>query len=471
MKKKLVNLLALSVCLSTLALPSCSTSGVGSRGDGIVLRVGSWDEYIDEGGEDSYVEGSSPLYEEFAEAYTKKTGVKVTVEYVPLQDNETMYNKIKMGDSYDLLCPSEYMMMKLKTENKIQPFPSSFFDKSNPENYYARNLSPFIEEQFTDGGWYDYIAGYMWGSTGFVFNPEEIGESKEQSREIMSSWNALTSKVCHREITAKDNVRDSYFMGLGLHFEEELLAAKNALSAKETQFKAGTITQTEYDNAEHDYKALLKNKMNETTDQTIAAVKERLIDMRENIYGLETDEGKLDVIAGRLNASYQWSGDAVYILDEAESESELYLEYSIPSAASNLWFDGWVLMNGIAKEKIPIATAFINFLSKPINVVRNMYYIGYTSCISGNAEDEENLIYSYIEETYGYSEDSDDTPVKYDLSEYFGEGHILTVPENQTRRQLFAQYPDAETAKRLVVMQNFDLKTNEKLNRMWNNIK
>ena len=211
--------------------------------------------------------------------------------------------------------------------------------------------------------------------------------------------------------------------------------------------------------------------MNETTDQTIAQVKERLIDMRENIYGLETDEGKLDVIAGRLNASYQWSGDAVYILDEAESESELYLEYSIPSAASNLWFDGWVLMNGIAEEKIPVATAFINFLSQPINVVRNMYYIGYTSCISGNAEDEENLIYSYIEETYGYSDDSDDTPVQYDLSEYFGEGHILTVPENQTRRQLFAQYPDAETAKRLVVMQNFDLKTNEKLNRMWNNIK
>ncbi|MBE7068612.1 MAG: extracellular solute-binding protein [Clostridiales bacterium] len=471
MNKKLVNLLALSICLSTLTFPACKSNTGGKRGDGIVLRVGSWDEYIDEGGEDSYVEGSNPLYEEFAEYYTEKTGVKVTVEYVPLQDNETMYNKIKMGDTYDLLCPSEYMMMKLKSEGKIQPFPASFFDKANPENHYARNLSPFIEKQFTEGGWYEYIAGYMWGSTGFVFNPEEIGATKEESRTIMSSWSALTNKLCHREITAKDNVRDSYFMGLGLYFENELLNEKQSFLEKEKQFNAGSITQTEYEQAETHYKTVLKNKMNETSDQTVAGVKERLIDMRKNIYGLETDEGKLDVIAGRLNASYQWSGDAVFILDEAESESDLLLEYSVPSSASNLWFDGWVLMNGVEEEKIPIATAFINFLSEPINVVRNMYYIGYTSCISGNPDDEENLVYSYIEETYGYSEESEDLPVEYDLSPYFGEGHILTVPENQTRRQLFAQYPDTETAKRLVVMENFDLKTNEKLNRMWNNIK
>ena len=470
-RKKLVNLLALCICLSSLTLPACNQSGNGSRGDGIVLRVASWDEYIDEGGEDSYVEDSSPLYEEFAQYYSEKTGVKVTVEYVPLQDNETMYNKMKMGDNYDLLCPSEYMMMKLKSEGKIQAFPASFFDKSNPENHYARNLSPFIESQFVDGGWYEYIAGYMWGSTGFVFNPEEIGESVEESRQIMSSWTALTNSECHREITAKDNVRDSYFMGLGLYYENELLGEKQAYLDKQQQFNQGIIDETQYKQAEEHYKNVLKTKMNETSDETIAGVKEKLIQMRKNIYGLETDEGKLDVIAGRLNASYQWSGDAVFILDEAESESDLLLEYSIPSSASNLWFDGWVLSSEIAQEKIPIATAFINYLSEPINVVRNMYYIGYTSCISGNPDDEENLVYSYIEETYGYSEDCDDTPVEYDLSAYFGEGHILTVPENQTRRQLFAQYPDKETAKRLVVMQNFTKKDNEKLNRMWNTIK
>ena len=63
----------------------------------------------------------------------------------------------------------------------------------------------------------------------------------------------------------------------------------------------------------------------------INKVKEKLISMRRNLYGLETDEGKNAIITGELSASYQWSCDAVYILDEAEgdedTENPLYLEY------------------------------------------------------------------------------------------------------------------------------------------------
>ena len=52
--------------------------------------------------------------------------------------------------------------------------------------------------------------------------------------------------------------------------------------------------------------------MNDST--VMGDVKELLTKMRRNLYGLETDEGKLDVITGRFDVSYQWSGDAVYIL-------------------------------------------------------------------------------------------------------------------------------------------------------------
>ncbi len=461
MKKKVLNFLAISVCLSTLALSACTTS-FGDNNDEIVLRVGSWDEYIDTGGEESYVEGSDALYEEFAQEYSKKTGKKVVVEYVTLQDNETMYNKLKMGDSYDLLCPSEYMIMKLIAEDKLQPFPSSFFDKQNPENQYIRNLSPYIETEFEKGGWSQYVAGYMWGSTGFVYNPQIIANgNNEQAREIMSSWSALTSKDHHRLITAKDNVRDSYFMGLGLYYENQLLAEKAKLDR-------GEITLSEY-------QATLQVKMNDTNPETIKGVRKVLEEMRGNLYGLETDEGKLDIIAGRLGASYQWSGDAVFTLDEAEDDkngtkNSLYLEYAIPSSASNLWFDGWVLTKSATPEKVEVATAFVNFLSRPINVVRNMYYIGYTSCLSGDLTVEENEIYDYIVDTYSTEEDEGET-IEYDVSYFFGENHILTVPQDQAYRQLFAQYPDSETIKRLVIMQNFDTATNKTINRMWTSIK
>ena len=86
--------------------------------------------------------------------------------------------------------------------------------------------------------------------------------------------------------------------------------------------------------------------------------------------------------------------------EEIRSEP-IYLEYAIPESASNLWFDGWVLMNN--SKNVDAATAFINFLSMPENVVRNMYYIGYTSCIAGDE------VFAYLEETYGADEEETET--------------------------------------------------------------
>lgn len=451
MKKRISYTLAFCICFATLTLPACTDGGSGKRGEN-VLRIASWDEYIDEGGEDSYVEGSRPLYEEFEDWYLQQTGNEITVEYVSLQDNETMYNKIKMGDDYDLLCPSEYMIMKLAREGQLQSFPESFFDTSIPTNYYAQNVSPYIRGVFDglqideDSTLSDYAAGYMWGTTGFVFNRNAIDET------VMTDWDAFTSAVCERKITAKDNVRDSYFVGLGLYYQDELNALRD-------DFDSGKITLSAYQKK-------LSEMMNDTSETTMNAVKKELIKMRQNVYGLETDEGKLDVAYGRLDASYQWSGDAVYILDVADEreDDDLDLAYSIPRSASNLWFDGWVLMEGADEKTVDAATAFINFLSRPDNVIRNMYYIGYTSCIGGDE------VFDYVEETYG-ADETETNVVEYDLSYFFGDGYALTTPHEQTYKQLFAQYPQAKDIHRLVVMTPFDKKTNERANRMWTNIK
>lgn len=464
MKKQISKTLALLCLIHSFALAGCSMGDgatLGKRREN-VLRVASWDEYIDMGGEfldkdddADYIEWyketfgvdlleTKPLYKEFEVWYEAQTGKKITVEYIPLQDNETMYGKIKMGDEYDLLCPSEYMIMKLAAENRLEKYPETFFDSSIPTNYYAQNVSPYIKTSFQNGknedgsSWWDYAAGYMWGSTGFVFDPQKIGKTEEESRKIMSKWSCVTSKECSRKITAKDNVRDSYFMGLGLYYEELL--------------ENGKLSREEFYNN-------LSNKMNDTSETTMAKVQKCLEKMRNNLYGLETDEAKNEVIAGRLAASFQWSGDAVYIIDEAEaSDNPLYLEYSVPESASNLWFDGFVMMKGANMQP---ATAFINFLSKPENVIRNMYYIGYTSCIGGDT------VFSYVDEMYG-NEEGD---TQYPLSYFFGEGHEITTTVEQTRRQLFAQYPDENTIQRLVTMEYFKPKVNERANRMWNNIK
>ena len=455
MRKQLIFVLASCILLCSTA---CDNQNTVNRKEENVLRIASWDEYIDMGG--SVYEGDDPdlvefkdwykeltgidlnyarpIYEEFQDWYNKQNpDEQIVVKYVALQDNETMYNKIKMGDSYDLLCPSEYMAMKLKSENLIQPYSAEFFDASRAENYYAKNVSAYTEEIFEKTSLSEYIAGYMWGSTGFVYNPQNIGANENEAREIMSSWHCLRNTACERKITAKDNVRDSYFMGLGMYYEKELLALNP--------------------NVEN-YSDILSQKMNDISKETMPKVKTLLEDARKNLYGLETDEGKTDVAAGRLDASYQWSGDAVYILDMAE-ENDLMLEYSIPKSASNLWFDGWVMMKD-ANTKA--AMAFVNYISRPENVIRNMYYIGYTSCIAGEQ------VYDYVDYTYSDEEGT----ATYDLSYFFGaEFEPLIVDEAQTRRQLFAQYPDEVTKNRLVVMEYFDPDENERANRMWNNIK
>ena len=452
MRKKFSAALAVCLLLSSASFTACGIPGLGSLNDN-VLRVASWDEYIDMGGEDIYDEEfmswyqetfnidfttAQPLYEEFFGWYHENYSTHpdyqkdfAGIEYIALQDNETMYNKIKMGDKYDLLCPSEYMALKLKTENKLQPFNANFLDKNDPLNYYAQNVSPYVSGVISDPNvdLQEYLAGYMWGTTGFVFNPEKI------SPNTMNSWNCMTSAECSRKITAKDNARDSYFMGLGMYYE--------------TKYGQNGFPQDKS----------LSDLMNDTSPETIDGVRACLEQMRTNIYGLETDEAKTDMIMGWLDASYQWSGDAVFILDEAESESDLKLQYSIPKTVSNIWFDGWVMMKGANEH---ISTAFINFLSLPENVVRNMYYIGYTSCMGSEQ------VFEYVDYTYG-DEKGDTT---YDLSYFFGDGYEpLTVSSDQLSRQLFAQYPDKKTTERLVVMKPFDKEANERVNRMWINIK
>ena len=120
MKRKITLALAFCMLCTALCTTACDNENSGAKKGDNVLRIASWDEYIDEGGEDSYAEDADALYEEFAEWYFDEYGKKVRVEYVALQDNETMYTKIKLGDNYDLLCPSEYMMMKLVAENKLE---------------------------------------------------------------------------------------------------------------------------------------------------------------------------------------------------------------------------------------------------------------------------------------------------------------------------------------------------------------
>jgi len=429
--------------------------------DVVVLRVCNWEEYIDEGywDEEELIDlesgdifGANPMVEDFEEWYYEQTGVRVVVEYSCFGTNEELYNMINLGNEYDLVCPSDYMIMKLIAENQTVPFSDEFFDTTNENNYYINGLSPYIKTVFdtneiNDEPWSKYAAGYMWGVTGILYNPEVV------SREDASTWAIITNRDYYRQVTIKDNVRDSYFAALGAVRAEELLS-EEFLSA---------------DN----YTEMLAMIMNDVSPETIAIVQDYLQESKENVYSFETDAGKSDMVTGKVVANYQWSGDAVYAMDEAE-EDDLYLEFAVPEECTNLWFDGWVMLKsgiGEDEEKQRAAEAFINYLSIPENVVRNMYYIGYTSVISGG---EDDTVFEYLDWCYG-SEDGEDVeeyPVGYFFSgDSDDEYYVIIADSEQIGRQLFAQYPSEDIIRRSAIMQYFDADANARINQMWINVR
>lgn len=446
-------------------------SGCGkSQNDVLTLRICNWEEYIDEGDwdeeetinlETKNIIGVNSMLKDFEDWYEEEYNKKIKVEYSCFGSNEELYNQLTLGDTFDLVCPSEYMIMKLMAEDKLEPYSDTFFDKNKEQNYYSRGVSPYIEDfvssvTVNDKSIRQYAAGYMWGTTGIVYNPERV------TPEDASSWNLLLDSRFKRQVTMKDNVRDAYFAAVGILKSEELtnLAIEPYLCSDSNRAEQ----------LRKEYPDKLRAIMNDSSSETIDAVEKLLQKGKDNFYSFESDSGKADMITGKVVANYQWSGDAVYSLDQAE-EDGIVLNYSVPQECSNLWFDGWVMLkDGIGEntEKKEACEAFVNFLSQPDNVVRNMYYIGYTSVIAGG---EDDTLFDYAKWCYEAEEDEEDT-IDYDVSYFFGKSDcFITASADQAERQLYAQYPPEEVLQRCAIMEYFGPETTKKLNQMWINVR
>lgn len=132
-----------------LSLAALGTlGGCGKSSDGkVVLRIANSEEYIDEGGwdadeaielEDATILGENSLIDDFEEWYQETYGIEVEVEYSTFGTNEELYNQMSLGNVFDLVCPSDYMIMKLMDEGRLQPLSDSFFESGDAENYYSR---------------------------------------------------------------------------------------------------------------------------------------------------------------------------------------------------------------------------------------------------------------------------------------------------------------------------------------------
>lgn len=337
----------------------------------IDLTIYNCEDYIDES-----------LIEAFEETYN------VNVNYYTYDTNETLYNQLTLQEegTYDLICPSEYMIQRLINEDLIIPL-----DQNKLETYNTYGIPHLIQKlnsmktNKVDGkgntlSLADYTAGYMWGTLGLIYDPQYISEDD------IKHWDVLWDEKYHKMASIKNSMRDTYVVGI-LHAYEELLQENRR------KYLNNEITAEQYN-------AIIQEIFNLHDEVNIQKVKDELVSLRSNIYGFEVDSGKTDIITGKIKMNLAWSGDAVYSMKTAYLQENKYLKYFVPEDGSNIWYDGWVMPKGANED---LAYKFINFISDPANAAVNMSYIGYSSFIAS----EE--VFDYVAYEYGATDYTDYT--------------------------------------------------------------
>ena len=355
-----------------LTLGACSAPENVVSGEQEVLRVFNWEDYIYLNDGEDYPEPD--LTVQF-EQYMKEQGRNVLVIYDTFDTNETMLNSLKTGRvSYDLVCPSDYMIQRMLASDMLVPFEEDWLANSN----YKKYVSPYLNNMFNaitatntvTGETHsigEYAVGYMWGTLGIIFNPAYGDFEGLDALTDFQDWHALWDERYHGTFSIKDSMRDTYAVGIMETYDVEL---EQLLE----QYQSGSITREAFNNA-------LNEIFNRCNDEEIEEVKQYLLTLKNNSFGFEVDSGKEDIKTGKIGANTAWSGDAVYAMDGAEEEQGVELYYSVPRTGSNIWFDGWCMPKG---ANVSLAQEFLDFISLPENASQNMDYIGYTPFICGN---------------------------------------------------------------------------------------
>ena len=343
------------IFIGAALLTTVALLGIGCGGEEReqILKVYNWGDYIDE-----------DLLPEFEEWYEEQTGEKVRIVYQTFDINEVMLAKIENGEAdFDVVCPSEYIVERMMRNELLLPIITPEFEaeiNAKGINYFDC-ISPYIKEQFSmleapegqDPN--DYAVGYMWGTTGILYNTKYVSEEEAQS------WQLMFDRRLKDKIFVKDAFRDVY--SPILIYAKTLEARKSGELGEDEMLPIETIRELMYD----------------SSDSSIALVESYLKQMKDLVAGWEADFGKEMMTPEKAWINLMWSGDAVWAIEEA-AEVDVELAYAVPKEGSVVWFDGWVIPK--YAENTRAARYFIDFMCKPENAIRNMDATGYVSVIT-----------------------------------------------------------------------------------------
>ena len=407
------------LCLTPMILAvSSGLTSCGSDSDYLILRVINSEDYIylqedPSDPEDLVVqfEKSEAVANYLDELRTNKgldyKGVKVI--YDTSDTNETLYSELQTGKSnYDLMNVSDYMAQKIVSQKMAVPLyrnedgTVNYDMVSNYQSYASASLKQRLDDISTVQKTFntetnhldevevflkDYAVGYMWGTLGILFNPEypsfqASGYTRDEVIADMQTFDTFWNSKYKGTISIKNSMRDTYAVGVLYTYREDFTRIKGFFEdGQDDQGNPYTID---------DYSRDFETFFNRCSSEEVNQVKASLEALKGNIFGLEVDSGKQDIITKKIGVNLAWSGDAVYSMDQGEDLTQVSetveLCYSVPENGSNLWMDTWIMPNCTrSREQYELAHLFLNFMSDPVNAVQNMSYTGYTSFIGGDS--------------------------------------------------------------------------------------
>ena len=275
-----------------------------SKGSGEVV-VYNWGEYMDP---------------EVIKEFEEETGIKVV--YDEYETNEIMYPKVVSGAAtYDLICPSDYMVSKMIENDLLQPINLDHIPnyKNIDETYLeqSKGFDPDLQ----------YSIPYLWGTIGILYNKSMIDEG-----DTIDSWEVLWDEKYKDNILMQDSVRDAFMIP----------------------------------------QAILGYDMNTVDEKEIKECADMLIRQKPLVQAYVVDQVRDKMIGGEAAIGVIYSGEAIYSHRENED-----LEYVIPKEGTNVWIDSWVIPKNA--RNVENAEKFLDFLCRGDIALRNSEFITYSS--------------------------------------------------------------------------------------------
>jgi len=261
------------------------------------------------------------------ERFEQETGVKVTVDSYASEDD--LLAKLQAGGGgYDVIFPGTTTLGVMVEKGLVEKI-----DTSSMENF--GNVLPSFQSIAGDEN-RDYSAPYMWGTTGFTYDPEMVpgGSLDESWKEVFEPRTELKGEIAMLNEMSDVWNAGAYYLGIDKCTEDPAEAQQilDLLLAQKPDVK------------------------------------------------LYSSEGTIDrMIAGEVPVHMQWNGAAHRV--KAKKADVVYV---YPTEGTTFWTDSMAVpANAPNKE---VALQFINWMLLPDVAAEASNYTGYSNAIKGSGE-------------------------------------------------------------------------------------